>query len=137
MDSKKYNNIKLAVGISEGILSFVLILLFVSTGLSSNLQKFLGAFFQNDYLLFFSYTIVVGTAGGILFFPFSFYTGYYLEHKYNLSNQSFFKWMWENFKGLLVSAVIVIPILLFFFYFIFHISVHDNRGKINCKLNLL
>jgi STE24 endopeptidase len=116
MDSKKYNNIKLAVGISEGILSFVLVLLFLLTGLSSDLEKFLRAFFHNDYLLFLSYSICAGAAGGIIFFPFSFYTGYYLEHKFNLSNQTFFKWIWENLKGLLVSALIIIPVLLFFFY---------------------
>jgi STE24 endopeptidase len=116
MDSKKYNNIKLAVGISEGILSFLLLLLFILSGFSSNLERFLNSFISNDYLLFLAFTIVVGLAGGIIFFPFSFYTGYYLEHKYNLSNQTFLKWVWENLKGLMVSAVIGLPILLFFFY---------------------
>jgi len=116
MDSKKYNNIKLAVGISEGIFSFILILLFVFSGLSSSLVKFLSSFISGNYLLFMAFAGAVGIAGGIIFFPFSFYTGFYLEHKYNLSNQTFFKWIWENLKGLLVSAVIGIPILLFFFY---------------------
>ncbi|MGE5797224.1 MAG: M48 family metallopeptidase [Ignavibacteria bacterium] len=116
MDSKKYNNIKLAVGISEGILSFILILSFVLTGLSGSLVKFLGSFIPGNYLLFLAFTAAVGIAGGIIFFPFSFYTGFYLEHKYNLSNQTFFKWIWENLKGLLVTAAVGIPILLFFFY---------------------
>ncbi len=116
MDSKKYNNIKLAVGISEGILSFILILLFVLTGLSSSLLKFLGSFISGNYLLLMAFTAAVGIAGGIIFSPFSFYTGYYLEHKFNLSNQTFIKWIWENLKGVLVSVVIGIPILLFFFY---------------------
>lgn len=116
MDSKRYNNIKLAVGISEAFLTFLLLLIFVSTGLSTVLQNFLSSFISNKYFLFLVFTVSVGVAGGIIFFPFSFYTGYLLEHKYNLSNQTFFKWIWENFKGLLVSAVIGIPLLLFFFY---------------------
>ncbi len=116
MDSKKYNNIKLAVGISEGILSFILLLLFILTGLSSSLETFLSSYISNRYLLFIIFTASVGIIAGIIFFPISFYTGYYLEHKYNLSNQTFLKWIWENLKGVLVSAVIGLPILLFFFY---------------------
>ncbi|HVO73513.1 MAG TPA: M48 family metallopeptidase [Ignavibacteriaceae bacterium] len=116
MDSKKYNNVKLAVGISEGILSFTLILFFVLTGLSGGLENLLAGYFKGKYLLFLAYTVSLGIAGGIIFFPFSFYTGFYLEHKYNLSNQTFLKWIWENLKGMLVSALIGIPILIFFFY---------------------
>ncbi len=116
MDSKKYNNIKLTVGISKGILSFILILLFVATGLSFNLQNYLGSFFSNSYLLFILFVAVTGTAAGIIFFPVNYYTEFYLEHKYNLSNQTFLKWIWEDLKTLLVSLVIGIPILLLFFY---------------------
>jgi len=60
----------------------------------------------------------VGFAGSILSFPVSYYSGFYLEHKFNLSNQTFGKWIWENFKGLLVSLVIGIPILFTFFFFL-------------------
>lgn len=118
MDSKRYNNIKLAVGIIEGILTFVLILVFVSTGLSYSLEVFLSKTLSNNYLLFIIFVSIVGSSLGILFFPLSYYSGFYLEHKYNLSNQTFSKWIWENVKGMLVSAVIALPILLFFFYVI-------------------
>lgn len=118
VDSKRYNNIKLAVGIIEGILTFVLILVFVSAGLSYSLEVFLFNTFSNNYLLFIIFITIVGSSLGIIFFPLSYYSGFYLEHKYNLSNQTFIKWIWENVKGMLVSAVIALPILLFFFYVI-------------------
>ncbi len=116
MDSKKYNNIKLAIGIIKGIFSFILILLFVLTGLSLNLQNYLGRFFSNSYLLFILFVGVTGIAAGIIFFPVNYYTEFHLEHKYNLSNQTFWKWIWEDLKSLFVSLVIGIPILLLFFY---------------------
>ena len=117
MDSaKKYNNIKLAIGIGEGIVSFILLLLFVYLGYSLELENFLSNYFSNPYLLFISFIFVIGIAGSVLSFPVSYYSGFYLEHKYNLSNQTFVKWIWENFKGLLVSLVIGIPILLTFYY---------------------
>ena len=116
MDAKRYNNIKLAVGISEGIASFILILLFVWLGYSLRLENYLSEFISSSYLLFICFILVVGFAGSILSFPVSYYSGFYLEHKFNLSNQTFGKWIWENFKGLLVSLTIGIPILLLFYY---------------------
>lgn len=115
-NAKKYNNIKLAISISEGLVSFILILIFVWLGYSLKLENYLAGLIENKYLLFLAFVLVIGFAGSVLFFPVSYYTGFYLEHKYNLSNQTFFKWMLENFKGLLVSLVIGIPILLIFYY---------------------
>ena len=116
MDSKKYNNIKLAVGIGKGFASFILILLFVVSGLSSELQNYVAGIFSSTYLQFISFVAVTGVAAGIIFFPVNYYTEFYLEHKYNLSNQTFLKWIWEDVKSLLVSLVIGVPILLLFFY---------------------
>lgn len=116
MDSKKYNNIKLAVGISKGIATFFLILLFVALGYSQALENYLSNWTTNSYFLFILFVIVSGAASSILFFPVSYYTDFYLEHKYNLSNQTFFQWIWEDVKGVLVSAVIGVPLLLVFFY---------------------
>ena len=116
MDAKRYNNIKLAIGISEGIASFILIFLFIWLGYSLRLENYLSEFISNSYLLFVCFILVLGFAGSILSFPVSYYSGFYLEHKYNLSNQTFGKWIWENFKGLLVSLVIGIPILLLFYF---------------------
>jgi len=115
-NAKKYNNIKLAIGIGEGIASFILILLFVWLGFSFKLELYLSKYFSNSYLLFLAFVLVIGFVGSIISFPVSWYSGFYLEHKYNLSNQTFWKWIWEGLKGLLVSLVIGIPILLTFYY---------------------
>ena len=116
MNAKKYNNIKLAVGISEGIVSFILILLFVWLGYSRELEMYLSNYVSNPYLLFIVYLFVIGFVGSILSFPVSYYSGFYLEHKYNLSNQTFWKWILEGLKGLLVSLIIGVPILLLFYF---------------------
>lgn len=116
MDSKRYNNIKLGFSIGEGVLSFLLIFLFVVTGLSLSLQTYINKFVSDSYLLFLLFTIITGIAMAVIFSPANFYTGFYLEHKYNLSNQTFVKWIWEGTKGIAVSSVIGLPILLFFYY---------------------
>ncbi len=116
MDAKKYNNIKLAVGIGKAVFSFVLILLFVWLGYSLRLENYLSSYFDSKYLLFLAFILVTGVVASILFAPVNYYTGFYLEHKYNLSNQTFGKWVWENFKGMLVSLVIGVPIMLIFYF---------------------
>lgn len=116
MDSKKYNNIKLGFGIAKSILTFILILVFLLTGLSEKLEIFGDSLFDSKYLNLIFYVIISGAAVSILFFPINLYTDFILEHKYKLSNQTFFAWIWENTKGTIVGGVIGIPLLLIFYY---------------------
>ena len=41
----------------------------------------------------------------VLSFPLDFYTGYVREHKYGLATQSFWPWMGDQGKGLLIGAI--------------------------------
>ncbi len=116
MDAKKYNNIKLGVGIGKGIISFIIVFIFAAGGYSSTLVAFLEQFLTNNYLIFFGFVFVISVAGSVISLPVNFYTGYILEHRYHLSNQTIKKWMWEGVKGIFVGTVIGVPILLIFFY---------------------
>ncbi|HEX2866847.1 MAG TPA: M48 family metallopeptidase [Ignavibacteriales bacterium] len=116
MDSKRYNNIKLGVGIGKGILSFLLIFLFLKSGLSLGLENYLSGFISNRYLLFIAFAVTLSIAGSVLSFPVSYYTEFYLEHKFSLSNQTFRAWLWEGAKSAMVSGVIGIPLLFVFYY---------------------
>jgi len=115
-EAKKYNNTKLAIGIFKGVTSFILLFLFVLFGYSYKLEKLLVHYIPNDYLRLISFTVILGLASSILFFPLNYYSEYYLEHKYNLSNQSFGKWIWENLKEALVGAAIGLPLLIIFYF---------------------
>ena len=116
MDAEKYNNIKLGIGISKAIISFILVLLFIWLGYSQKLADYISLSFNEKYLVFLVFIFSIGIVSSILFAPVNFYTGFYLEHKYKLSNQTFGKWLWENLKSSLVSLAIGIPILLVFYF---------------------
>lgn len=116
MNSKKYNNIKLAIGISETILIFILTFLFVYSGYNRKLSEFLYSYSESDYLVLILFTVVTGVAASILLFPLNFYSSYILEHKYNLSNQTLLKYFTESIKSTLVSGAIGVPILLLFYF---------------------
>jgi STE24 endopeptidase len=117
-DAKKYNNIKLATGIGEAVISFILLFLFAALGFSKSLESAIRNYFTGDYLVFLVYVIGIGVFSSVIFSPLSYYTGYYLEHKYNLSNQTFFKWVFEGAKGMLVGSVIGLPVITVFFWVI-------------------
>jgi STE24 endopeptidase len=116
MKSKKYNRIKLTIGIAKGILTFLILFYFVASDLSFGLDFWLSDNIHNIYLKFLAYVFIVGAGLAVIFFPVNLYSGFYLEHKFNLSNQTFGKWIFENLKGLFVSLIIGTPILLFFYY---------------------
>lgn len=118
--AKKYNNIKLAFGIGKGISSFVLIILFIFLGYSTDLVSYISGYSENSYIILLLFVFVIGIISTILCFPLNFYIDFYLEHKYQLSNQTFAAWIWENLKGAVVGSVIGIPILLLFYYILNH-----------------
>jgi len=116
MKSKKYNNIKLGIGIFKGLASFLLVIGFVYFRFSVSLENFLSIYISSEYILFLAFIFLTGLGGIVLFFPVNLYKDYYLEHKYGLSNQTFGKWIFENAKALVVSVAIGIPVLLVFYY---------------------
>ncbi len=116
MNSKKYNNTRLAIGIGKTIISFILLYLFIALGYSVLIQNYIQNFTENSYLVFLIFVFTIGIFSSILFMPINIYTGFYLEHKYELSNQTFYKYFTENVKSMLVGLAIGIPILLLFFF---------------------
>jgi len=114
--ARQYSKTKMWAGIAGSVLFFALTLLFVVSGLSKDLEGFVRRFAANDYTALLLFVFVVGVVESILASPLSFYTGFYLEHKYHLSNQSLFAWIREGLKSLVVSVPLGLPILFFFFY---------------------
>ena len=116
MNSKKYNNIKLALSIIKATISFIIVLGFVYFGFSKDLVLYLTEYTSNEYLLLLLFTFVTSIAMSCIFFPLTFYTDFVLEHKYDLSNQTFLAWVWENLKAALVGSILGVPLLMLFFY---------------------
>jgi STE24 endopeptidase len=114
--AKEYSRKKIWLGITGTILFFALTLVVVLTGFSGLMEEFLRGYASNDYLVLLLFVAAFGVLESVVSFPLSYYSGFYLEHKYNLSNQTFFQWMKEGLKGSAVGALIGVPVLLAFYY---------------------
>lgn len=115
---KRYNKTKLVVSLVSGIVSFLLTIGLVSSGYTLTIEQFALSYSTNPYIALMIFSVVFGLMTGIVSLPFSFYSGFILEHSYGMSNQTFRQWMWESTKALMVSIPILLPILLTFYYFL-------------------
>ena len=112
---KRYNHYQLIVSISEFIAGLAFLLIIVITGLTVELESLIREVVSNDYLVLILFSLTLGIVGSVLVFPLSFTSGYFLEHKFNLSNQGFGGWLWEKAKGLIVSFPIALVLLIVFY----------------------
>src|SRR4030095_8821310 len=116
--AKKYEKIKLISGITEGIISFVLLALFVFLGYSKKLEVFVFQYTANSYIALIYFGTIIGLASSVLTFPTDYYFGFRLEHKFGLSNLTLWGWIREKIKAALVGAVIAAPIAFLFYWLI-------------------
>ncbi len=116
--AKEYNRIKLALSLAGTVLSFAVTLVIVISGMSVHIEAFVYSYTHLPYLALLMFAALLGTVSGMISFPLTFYSGFILEHRYNLSNQNFFQWMWEHIKALLISIPIIIPLSLLFYFFL-------------------
>ena len=114
--AKRYTKIKLIVSLMGSVLFFVLSLVLVASGATAAFENLIRSYLNNDYLALLGFAALLGLAEMVLTLPLQFYSGFYLEHKYNLSNQTFRVWLREGLKGFLVSIPITIPLLLALFF---------------------
>ena len=116
--AKQYERIKLVSGITESVVSAVLLFLFVAFGFSKRLESYAFSFTLNPYIALMIYVFIIGSVSYVISFPVDYVVSFRLEHKFGLSNQKFIKWVEENLKSLAVGIVLGVPVLLLFYYFL-------------------
>lgn len=108
--SYEYRKDSLNIWAIRLILSFLVPLLFLTTGLSQRISLFAS---RGRGL------ILSGIIYGFIFFgliflinlPINYYSSFFLRHKYGLTDQSFLRWIELNLKGFLINNLPVILLL--------------------------
>ncbi len=114
--AKLYSRIKLRLGIASSVCSFIALVLFVAFGWSRDVATIALSISPNDYIAVIVFVMLTGLLGMCVSFPFGFYSGYVIEHRYGLSNQTLGRWAWERLKGSLIAAPLMIAVLLILYY---------------------
>ena len=116
--AKKYSKIKLTVGITEGIISFIVLFLFITLGYSKKLELIVYGYTSNPYIALVYFGLIIGIVSSVISFPVDYFFGFRLEHKFGLSNLTFGGWILEKLKAALVGGVIAAPIAFLFYWLI-------------------
>lgn len=115
-DAKRYAKTKLRLSLGGTALYFILSLALLASGATRVLENAVRGFSTNDYVVLLVFAALLGIAEAVVTLPLQYYSGFFLEHKYGLSNQSLGAWMWEGLKGMSVAVPIITPLILAFYY---------------------
>lgn len=105
-EARKYNKIRRRVGMSEFLLGLGLLVVLLLTGWTAWLRDLAWhAGGQSYAFALFIYVLILLAISKAVGLALDYY-GFRLEHVYQLSNQKLRAWIWDEIKGLLVTAVL-------------------------------
>lgn len=99
----------------DNFYSFIVLALILFTGFSAYLWRKSEALGKKHFFAFAIFVFFFILVTTIAEFPLSYYSGFHLEHKYQLSHQSFGAWMGDAAKSFLVGWVIALIVVWFLY----------------------
>ncbi|MCB0721378.1 MAG: M48 family metallopeptidase [Ignavibacteriae bacterium] len=114
--ASRYARTRRILSLTQSVILYAILLVLLFTGLSKDIAGFSYSLSGNDYIALLIFLAIVAISEGLITFPLSFYSGYILEHKYQLSNQSLKGYFGEALKGLVLMIVIGVPVVLGFYF---------------------
>lgn len=116
-----YENEKYFLFIPRHVLSFALSLALVFSGYYVGIYNWLFYRTGSVYLTALFFTFLVAVPEYLLSIPFDIKSTFTIEKKYGFSKMTAGLWLLDQLKGLLVSTVISVPLLLLAVYLLLHI----------------
>jgi STE24 endopeptidase len=115
-ESRRYNRIKRWMGVSDFALGLGLLIVLLASGWTGTLRDiaYRGAA-QNYTFAVFLYVVMLMLISKLIGLPLDYY-GFWLEHRFHLSNQRMRSWLWDEVKGWLIGlllATIVVELIYF------------------------
>lgn len=114
--AKSYSRQKYTLVIIDTFYSIALLLIFLGSGLSLSLEGFLKSVNLSGYLLKAAYLLVILIFYYLLSLPLNFYSGFSLEHKFNLSKQKAGDWWMDQLKSASLAYIISLILILVFYW---------------------
>jgi len=103
---KSYHQTGRILGVAGYIVDFVLLLVLLFAGWSAALRTLALHYSPRPWLALLIYLVLFGAITQVAGLPFSFLEGYWLEHRYGLSNLTLAGWVKDQLKGLAVGSAL-------------------------------
>lgn len=114
--AKSYSRQKYTLIIIDTVYSIALLLIFLGSGLSLFLESFVQDFGLTGYFLIGAYLLIISFLYYLLNLPLNFYSGFTLEHRFNLTKQKLSDWWMDQLKSGVLSYLISLILILFFYW---------------------
>ena len=108
---KRYQRQKLQAGIAGTMVSFIWLAVFAFVAGPELGRQTAEWFAGNDWIRLLVTALTLGVTLEVLTLPLDFWSGFILEHRYQLSNQRLGGWVWKHVKGMLLGGVLGIALL--------------------------
>lgn len=109
--AKEYARIQRRFMLIDLLIGLSYLLAWLLLGWSLDLKEFLLQWTTNEWFLVAGFGLVFSAVLSLLTFPLSYYTGFILPHRYELSTQSLKDWLWDQLKGTLVGGPIALLVI--------------------------
>ena len=109
--AKEYARIRRRLWLVDIVWNGIYTMLWLAFGWATVLKTSLLNYTTNDWLLVAAFAAVFGGIDSILNLPLSYYSGFILPHRYELSNQTIKGWIVDRIKGLLIGVPIGLLVL--------------------------
>jgi STE24 endopeptidase len=113
--AKQYNRIKLIVSLTNLVIDLIFWILIIVTGFASAIAGYAYGVVSYPLLQFYVFALILGIIHLVINFPLSIYSGYILEHRFSLSNQTLAGWFREQAKGLMVGLILGSIVMVIFY----------------------
>jgi STE24 endopeptidase len=121
-ESRRYNRVKRWLGIADFGVGLLLLVVLLAMGWSGTLRDLAYHAASTNYsLAVFFYVLMLTVISRVLGFPLDLYS-FRLEHRYHLSNQRTRSWLWDEFKGLLISLIFATIVAELLYLLIRHVQ---------------
>ena len=109
--AKQYAHINRRLMVLDLCISGLYMLAWLFLGWSQAMKDWLIRFTTNDWLLVLFFVMIMGGILFIINLPLSFYQGYVLPHRFELSTQKLSGWITDQVKGILLGGVLGMIVL--------------------------
>lgn len=106
--AKAYHRAGRILGVTGFVLDLALLVVLIFAGWTTGLRTFAENVTSHPALALLIYFILVGLILQVPGLPLSYLKGYRLEHRYGLSNQTFWNWVKDQLKGLAVGGTLAV-----------------------------
>ncbi len=114
--AKSYSKIKVKITVLGILIDFLFLMVLLFTGLSVIIRDFAESMSDSFFVIVIIYSIILGLINELISLPLRYYSGYFLEHRYELSNQKIKDWVVDYFKSLALTVAIGLPLILIFYF---------------------